>query len=98
MWYILIPDWLAMLYSDYSIELQSDRSAHKDTEAISTNLGSVIMKKDKNEWTYCDGCEEWFLDDEDCNCEQQMKKKIQPLVEGQNFNKLQATSSKLDKT
>ena len=29
-----------------------------------------IMKKDKNEWTYCEGCEGWFLDDEDCNCEQ----------------------------
>jgi len=21
-------------------------------------------------WTYCEGCEDWFLDEEDCNCEQ----------------------------
>ena len=33
-------------------------------------MRSGIMKKDKNEWTYCDGCEDWFLDNEDCNCEQ----------------------------
>ncbi len=21
-------------------------------------------------WSYCEGCEDWFLDEEDCNCEQ----------------------------
>jgi len=21
-------------------------------------------------WSHCDGCDDWFLDDEDCECEQ----------------------------
>jgi len=27
-------------------------------------------KEGYESWSYCEGCEDWFLDEEDCNCEQ----------------------------
>jgi len=35
---------------------------------MSDKIFDVTISED--DWTYCEGCEDWFLDEEDCNCEQ----------------------------
>ena len=34
------------------------------------DMGFHDLKNHYKVWSYCEGCEDWFLDEEDCNCEQ----------------------------
>jgi len=51
---------------------KTDENILKYGELIDYNSKKInsYLKNHYKDWFYCIGCNDWFLDDEDCNCEQ----------------------------
>ena len=53
-------------------KMRDQKDILKYGELINYNSKKVnsYLKNHYKGWSYCEGCEDWFLDEEDCNCEQ----------------------------
>ena len=53
-------------------KMRDQKDISKYGELIDYNSKQVnnYLKNHYKGWSYCGGCEDWFLDEEDCNCDQ----------------------------
>ena len=53
-------------------KMRNQKDISKYSELIDYNSKKVnnYLKNHYKGWSYCEGCDDWFLDEEDCNCEQ----------------------------
>ena len=51
-------------------ELQDSNKARMYEEKKKQDKLMTDEELIKAGWSHCDGCDDWFLDDEDCECEQ----------------------------
>ena len=75
----LYMDKADKLIKEYKYKLQEGKNKMRDQKDIS-KYGELIdynskkvnnyLKNHYKGWSYCEGCDDWFLDEEDCNCEQ----------------------------